>query len=205
MEEKEDRKKNNNQIMIVNNVDVNKENLNVKTQKSAAKESLWQVVKFTLFSISAGVIQLGLTYILELIGLNNKGEFPLYWLAYLIGLVASVVWNFTFNRKYTFKSAENVPIAMTLVFFFYLIFTPMSLAGAHLLSTRAGWPELVVTPFIMIINFVTEFLYDRFIVFGNSINTNNLAKAKTKNDKFNQVDKAGGNAEEAVITKKDKN
>lgn len=149
-------------------------------KKTSTKESLWQVVKFTLFSISAGVIQLGLTYILELIGLNNNGGTPLYWLAYLIGLVASVIWNFTFNRKYTFKSAENVPVAMTLVFFYYLVFTPLSLCGAHLLTTRCGWPELAVTPFIMLINFVTEFLYDRFIVFGNSINTNDIAKKKSK-------------------------
>lgn len=184
MDDKEIKNQNKNQIMIVNNMNVNKEDVKGKPQKSSAKESFWQVVKFTLFSISAGIVQLGLTYILELVGLNNKGEFPLYWLAYLIGLVASVIWNFTFNRKYTFKSAENVPVAMTLVFFFYLVFTPMSLAGAHLLSTRAGWPELVVTPFIMIINFVTEFLYDRFIVFRNSINTNNLAKGeKNKKDK----------------------
>lgn len=168
------------------NLDTNKLEVVPKTetkeekQHLSKKENLWQVVKFTLFSISAGVIQLALTYILELIGLNNKDGKSLYWIAYLIGLIASVLWNFTFNRKYTFKSAENVPVAMTLVFFYYLIFTPMSLAGAHLLSTRAGWPELVVTPFIMIINFVTEFLYDRFIVFRNSINTNDIAKGDKK-------------------------
>ncbi len=175
MKEKEEQIKIENKVKVETKEDDNK--------KSSTKESLWQIVKFTLFSISAGVIQLGLTYLLELVGLNNNNGNTLYWLAYLIGLVASVIWNFTFNRKYTFKSAENVPVAMMLVVFYYLVFTPLSLCGAHLLTTRCDWPELAVTPFIMIINFVTEFLYDRFVVFGNSINTNKLAKEKNKKDK----------------------
>lgn len=183
MEEKNLKKNQKQELMIVEN------NGTKENKKSSAKESVWQVVKFTLFSISAGVIQLGLTYLLELVGLNNKGGVQLYWLAYLIGLIASVMWNFTFNRKYTFKSAENVPVAMTLVVFYYLVFTPLSLCGAHLLTTRCGWPELAVTPFIMIINFVTEFLYDRFIVFRNSINTNDLAKKEGKKEKANKKDK----------------
>ena len=148
--------------------------------KLSKKENFWQATKFLLFSISAGVIQLALTYILELIGLNNYDGKTLYWLAYLIGLIASVIWNFTFNRKYTFKSAENVPVAMTLVVIYYIVFTPFSLCGAQLLTTRCGVPELAVTPMIMIINFVTEFLYDRFVVFRNSINTNELAKKQQK-------------------------
>ncbi len=157
----------------------NDENLNIKEENSiettkpklTKKESFIQFLKFVGFSISAGVIQIGLTEILMLIGL--KGE--LYWISYLSGLIASVIWNFTLNRKFTFKSANNVPIAMTLVFLFYLVFTPCSTLWSDALQ-KVGWDETLVTLFSMVINFVTEFIYDRFVVFRKSINTNNLAK-----------------------------
>ena len=100
-----------------------------------------------------------------------------YWPCYLIALVASVIWNFTLNRNYTFKSATNVPIAMTKVFIYYLIFTPLSTIGGNYLAETLKWNGTIVTLLNMLINFVTEYLYDRFIVFGNSIDT------KEKNDK----------------------
>ena len=80
------------------------------------KKQLWQMIKFTLFSISAGIIQVASFAILELFVKD-------YWIPYLISLVLSIIWNFTLNRRYTFKSAANVPIAMTKVFCFYLVFS----------------------------------------------------------------------------------
>ena len=98
-----------------------------------------------------------------------------WWLVYLIPLVASVLWNFTFNRKFTFKSASNVPLAMLLVAAYYAVFTPASYYWGEAL-TAAGWANLLVVAFNMIINFITEFLFQRYVVFRNSIDTNSKKK-----------------------------
>jgi putative flippase GtrA len=123
-----------------------------------------QFLKFTGFSISAGIIQiLSFTLMFELARVT-------YWPAYLTALTLSVIWNFTFNRRFTFKSANNVPIAMTKIFIFYLIFTPLSTWwGDALVSIYIN--EYVVLGGTMIINFVTEFLYSRQFIYKNQMNT----------------------------------
>ena len=122
------------------------------------KETIVQASKFLGFSISAGVIQIILfTLLNELIGWS-------YWPSYLIALVASVVWNFTFNRRYTFKSANNVPKAMAMVLLYYAVFTPLSTMWGQAMAD-ANINEYVVLFFTMVVNFVTEFLYQRFVVF----------------------------------------
>lgn len=149
-----------------------------KTSKTGKKKEAMRALKFLLCSISAGVIQIVLSTVLELLTKN-------WWVTYLIPLVASVIWNFTFNRKFTFKSANNVPIAMLLVAAYYAVFTPLSLWWGDLL-TKAGWHNLLVVAFNMIINFVTEFLYQRFVVFRKSLDT---AKSKKKDVKQNEGQK----------------
>lgn len=149
------------------------------------KKELWRTIKFTLFSISAGVIQFATT------ALMTEVFHTPTWIAYLTGLVLSVIWNFTLNRRYTFKSANNVPKAMLQVFLFYLIFTPVSTVLVGMLTegialpwdeTRIlvkGWDlvhPLVGTLIGMVLNFVTEFLYDRFVVFKDSLDTNEIAE-----------------------------
>ena len=128
------------------------------------KKELIRAVKFTLFSISAGIIQvLSFTLMNEIFAWS-------YRVCYFTALVLSVLWNFTLNRNITFRSASNVPIAMLKVAGFYLVFTPLSTwAGGAL--TEFGWNEYLVLALTMITNFVTEFLFDRFIVFGDSIDT----------------------------------
>ncbi|MBO4937436.1 MAG: GtrA family protein [Oscillospiraceae bacterium] len=130
------------------------------------KKELLRSVKFVLFSISAGVIQvLSFTLMEELLHL-------LHWLSYLVSLILSVVWNFTLNRKFTFCSANNVPVAMALVALFYLVFTPLSTWWTAVLTgPQFGWNEYLVLTVTMIVNFVTEYLYDRFVVFGKSIDS----------------------------------
>ena len=137
--------------------------------KKEKKAELLRSVKFTLFSISAGVIQIGsFTLLNELLHLD-------YWVSYLIALVLSVLWNFTLNRRYTFHSANNMPVAMLKVALFYAVFTPASTWLEHWLTTGCGWNEYLVTAINMVLNFVLEFLYDRFYVFRGSIDTNELA------------------------------
>lgn len=128
------------------------------------KKELLRTIKFTLFSISAGVIQ---TITFELLDKVVKLD---YWISYLAALILSVIWNFTLNRKYTFYSAGNVPLAMLKVAVFYAIFTPLSTWWGHAL-TEIGWNNDLVFVGTMLINFVTEYLYDRFVVFGKTIDT----------------------------------
>lgn len=130
------------------------------------KKELWRVVKFTLFSISAGAIQMGSFALL-----NELSGWP-YWPCYLISLTLSVLWNFTLNRKFTFQSAANVPVAMLKTLGYYLVFTPLSTLLGHFLATDLAWNEYIVEFSMMLLNFVTEFLFQRFFVFGNSIDTN---------------------------------
>lgn len=124
-----------------------------------------RTIKFTIFSISAGLIQLGSFSLLKLI-------FPSwgYWPVYLISLILSVVWNFTLNRNYTFKAANNVPVAMLKVALFYAVFTPISTYLGDVASLK-GINDFIVLAITMILNFVLEFLYDRFFVFGKAIDT----------------------------------
>ena len=133
------------------------------------RRELLRAVKFTLFSISAGVIE-----IISFSLLTELTAFP-YWPCYLIALVLSVLWNFTFNRRYTFSSAGNVPKAMALVAAYYCVFTPLSTLGGNVLA-NLGWNEYLVTGLNMVVNFVTEFLYDKYLVFRGTVDTNNLAK-----------------------------
>ena len=133
------------------------------------RRELLRAVKFTLFSISAGVIEIvSFSLLTELTALP-------YWPCYLIALVLSVLWNFTFNRRYTFRSAGNVPKAMALVAAYYCVFTPLSTLGGNVLA-NLGWNEYLVTGLNMVVNFVTEFLYDKYVVFRGTVDTNNLAK-----------------------------
>ena len=128
------------------------------------KKELVRTIKFTLFSISAGVIQIGLfTLLNELLSFD-------YWVSYIISLVASILWNFTINRKVTFKSSNNIKLSMLLVFAFYLVFTPISTILGNL-AESSGVNEYIVLAVTMICNFVLEYLYTRYIVYRNSCDT----------------------------------
>ena len=130
------------------------------------KKEFLRTVKFVLFSISAGVIQVvSFTLMEEVFHITH-------WVSYLVALVLSVVWNFTLNRKFTFCSANNVPVAMLKVAGFYLVFTPVSTWWTAVLTGAGfGWNEYLVLALTMLINFVTEYLFDRFVVFGASIDS----------------------------------
>lgn len=136
------------------------------------RKELLRSIKFLLFSLSAGIIELAAFSLLyELTAWS-------YWPCYLIALTLSVLWNFTLNRRYTFQSASSVPKAMALVFAFYCVFTPLSTWLGHYLADVLGWNEYLVTAINMAANFVLEFLYDRFVVFRDSLDTNSAARKK---------------------------
>jgi putative flippase GtrA len=138
---------------------------------SNRKKELLRSIKFTLFSISAGIIQiLSYTLLFELLHLEE-------WLCNLISLALSVLWNFTLNRKYTFQSANNVPIAMLQTAAFYVVFAPLSSWWTNAL-TNIGWNAYLVEFGTMCVNFVTEFLFQRFVVFRKSLDTAPVGKEK---------------------------
>jgi len=139
------------------------------SQTSHDQTSVWQMIKFTLFSISAGVIQVGSFAVLE-----TLFHLP-YWPSYLTSLILSVLWNFTFNRRYTFRSDADIKRSMLLVALFYVVFTPATMFGGQALVS-AGWNGNLVQIGTMLLNFVLEFLYQRFVVYRNSIDTNDLAR-----------------------------
>ena len=135
-----------------------------EVKKKKDLKEFFRALKFLLISISAGIIQIGsFTLFNELFAWN-------YWVSYLISLLLSIIWNFTINRKYTFKSANNITVAMLLVLGFYAVFTPVSTILGNLAETN-GANEYLVLAITMISNFVLEFLFTRFVVYRNSCDT----------------------------------
>lgn len=147
-----------------------------KDHQSGKVKEFMRVVKFTLISISAGIIQIGLFTLLNLtLGKVITNDFWHYVSCSLPALVASVLWNFTINRKITFKSAANVKKAMLLVFLFYAVFTPVTTILGGVAADNIKWNptalDFIIQAVTMILNFVLEFLYTRFIVYRNSCDT----------------------------------
>ncbi len=148
---------------------------NQEKVKLTKKETLIQVAKFVAFSMGAGIIQIvSYTIIHEVSGWEH-------WKCYLPSLILSVLYNFTVNRRYTFKSATNVPIAMLKVALFYCVFTPVSTYLGQLAANN-GVNDFIVEAVTMGCNLVTEYLFCRFVVYNNSMNTNDIAE-KEKNKK----------------------
>ena len=143
-------------------------------KQSKNRSELIRTIKFVLFSISAGVIEFGS---FELLNILTPWS---YWVKHIISIVLSVLWNFTLNREFTFRSANNVPIAMLKVAAFYAVFILVTTIMGNYLVQTCGWDDTVVKILTMLLNFVTEYLYDRFVVFGKSIDTNSRAQAKGK-------------------------
>lgn len=133
--------------------------------KGIKRTEITRVALFVVFSVSAGVIELGSFALL-----NELTEWS-YWPCYLIALTLSVLWNFTLNRRFTFRSTTNVPRAMALVALYYCVFTPATTLLGNYLAETLLWNEYLVTGINMALNLSTEYVYDRFVVFGKSVDT----------------------------------
>lgn len=139
---------------------------------NSGKKQFLQALKFTLFSISAGIIQIASFAIMEIFIKD-------YWIPYLTSLILSILWNFTLNRRYTFKSAANVPVAMAKVFAFYLVFTPLSTWLGDL-AEGAGVNDFIILVVTMLSNFVLEYLFCKFVVYRGQEDTLGKDKAEEK-------------------------
>ncbi len=157
--------------------------------KMTKKENAIQVLKFAAFSASAGIIQVvAFTLLNELLPQTESENAIAQWFfnseygaSYLVALTLSVLWNFTFNRKFTFKSATNIPIAMLKVFGFYCVFTPVSVILGEMVAQKTTWEfaEYIILGVTMLTNMATEFLFCRFFVYKDSMNTATKEKDKT--------------------------
>lgn len=150
----------------------------VEVKKKKDLKEFFRALKFLLISISAGVIQIGTFTLMNELFVWN------YWVSYLISLLLSIIWNFTINRKYTFKSANNITIAMLLVLGFYAVFTPVSTILGNLAET-SGVNEYIVLAVTMIANFILEFLFTRFVVYRNSCDTAKDKKSTESKEEIN--------------------
>lgn len=137
-------------------------------------KEIWRTAKYLMVSASSGLIELG-GYAL----LSHVIDWG-HWISYLIALAASVLWNFTINRRYTFRSSASATSGALKIFLFYLVFTPLSAALEYLLADKWGWNGMLVTMLNMFLNFCLEFPYQRFFIYRNSLDTNALAKAHEK-------------------------
>ncbi len=164
-------------------------------EKESKKKEFWRALKFTIISISAGIIQIGSFALMDLF-LNN------YVLKSYVALTLSVLWNFTINRKITFKSVANVPIAMLKTLGYYAVFAPLSihLADIYLVQTL-GWNQILVQGVAMLINFVTEFLFQRLVVYGKTCDT--AVKKGEKQAGCEEVNQEVAVSEEITDAKKD--
>ena len=148
---------------------------------NAKKDNIIQVIKFVLFSTSAGIIQtVTFTLLTELPPKLFDKELP-YWACYLPALILSVIFNFTVNRKFTFKSASNIPVAMLKVALFYAVFTPVTTVLGNMAATKFDAANNPVADYLifgvtMLLNLVTEFLYQKYFVFRDAIKTDENAE-----------------------------
>lgn len=149
-------------------------------ENKKTKKEFWRAVKFVLFSASAGIIETVAMVLCE-----EVIKIPGHWLCYGIALVLSVLWNFTFNRKFTFQSTANVPRAMLLVFLFYVPFAPFTIWTEHFLADVNHWNEYVVLAINMVLNLTLEYLWDNFVVYRNSKDTNNIAQKQLEKETQN--------------------
>lgn len=166
-----------------------KKSLKQKLKETDQKNgSVWQAIKYFLCAASAGLIQF-VTFTIMKTAFDKTGvteSMGTMWffqdinkttfIATTIALGLSVLWNFTLNRKFTFKAANNVPLAMGLAFLFYVPFYPFQTwyVGAvenainNSVGYEASWGAIIAEGTVMLINGILEFCWQKFVVFRNS-------------------------------------
>ena len=129
-------------------------------------KELTRVGKFLLFSVGAAALQIGSFTLLE-----EVLHFA-HWLSYLLSLMLTIIWMFILNRKFTFHSNGNIPVAMLKTLAYYAVFTPLSTWWTAVLTgPNVGWNEYLVLAVTMVINCSSEYIFDRLVVFGDSLDT----------------------------------
>lgn len=150
-----------------------------KNAKKEKRKGVMQFIKYALCAASAGIIQIVLFSILQAVIPSNGKTIHFIvedmdlvtFIATTVALCASILWNFTFNRKFTFKDAGNVPRAMILAFLFYVPFYPFQTWYVHTIKSLlveaigTDGAGIIAEGSVMIINFALEFMWQKFVVF----------------------------------------
>lgn len=180
----------------------------------------WQAVKYFLCMCSAGLIEMITYYIfLAVLPIDPKATIyfldpvPLSKLVFVsecLSLGLSIIWNFTFNRKFTFKSAKNVPVAMALAFLFYVPFFPFAAwyvpKLTRALASLGGFGGFLAKGTKMILNGVLEFCWQKFVIYRKSANTAEHKDAATATDaapEIEHIKDSGVSVEDVTIDDND--
>ena len=176
-----------------------------KNAKREKRKGVMQFIKYALCAASAGIIQIVLFSILQAVIPSNGKTIHFIvedmdlvtFIATTVALCASILWNFTFNRKFTFKDAGNVPKAMILAFLFYVPFYPFQTWYVHTIKSLlveaigTDGAGIIAEGTVMIINFALEFMWQKFVVFR---------KPKDKKENKTEENENSGETENADNT-----
>lgn len=176
-----------------------------KNAKREKRKGVMQFIKYALCAASAGIIQIVLFSILQAVIPSNGKTIHFIvedmdlvtFIATTVALCASILWNFTFNRKFTFKDAGNVPKAMILAFLFYVPFYPFQTWYVHTIKSLlveaigTDGAGIIAEGTVMIINFALEFMWQKFVVFR---------KPKDKQENKTEENENSGETENADNT-----
>ena len=176
-----------------------------KNAKKEKRKGVMQFIKYALCAASAGIIQIVLFSILQAVIPSNGKTIHFIvedmdlvtFIATTVALCASILWNFTFNRKFTFKDAGNVPKAMILAFLFYVPFYPFQTWYVHTIKSLlveaigTDGAGIIAEGTVMIINFALEFMWQKFVVFR---------KPKDKKENKTEENENSGETENADNT-----
>ena len=176
-----------------------------KNAKREKRKGVMQFIKYALCAASAGIIQIVLFSILQAVIPSNGKTIHFIvedmdlvtFIATTVALCASILWNFTFNRKFTFKDAGNVPKAMILAFLFYVPFYPFQTWYVHTIKSflveaiGTDGAGIIAEGSVMIINFALEFMWQKFVVFR---------KPKDKQENKTEENENSGETENADNT-----
>lgn len=162
----------------------------------------WQAFKYLCCTASAGLIQI-ISFTILQAAIPDNGETLHFivedmsratFIATTVALALSVLWNFTLNRKFTFKSAKNVPVAMFLAFLFYVPFYPFQTWYVHTVKVALGGSDgagFLAEATVMLINGILEFCWQKFVIYRKSTNSAGTDK------------KGGGDKDDERIKKQD--
>ena len=164
----------------------------VREEKKQKRKTLVQAIKYACCTASAGVIEIvSYTVLYEVLPIDKAVMIDFIthvelrnFVSTLIALTLSILWNFTINRKFTFKSAGNVGRAMFLAFLFYVPFFPFKLwfngyMPSYLAAGAASAAGVTVVEYLekhviinyavevctMLINGVLEFCWQKFVIY----------------------------------------
>ena len=130
--------------------------------RAKTKNGWLQFLQFVVVSLGAGVIEYATFALMTWIVPDNK---TMLVAAEVTSVVLSCLFNFTVNRKYTFHSSSNIPLGMLLYGVYYAFLATPAGVWFLLFLTQGGMHELLAKAVKMLVNFIFDYLFCKFILF----------------------------------------